>query len=84
MKQLWENDPIFIKVREIAIKVKEKVLDKLEFGNFCRYCPALADLYMGDPYTVYPQAIENARDLFVAYKKAKKENFKKKVEKQPS
>ncbi len=72
MKELWENNPVLKKVREIAIKVKEEVLDKLEFGNFCKYCPALADLCMGDPYTIYPQAIENARYLYLAYKNIKK------------
>jgi radical SAM protein with 4Fe4S-binding SPASM domain len=78
MKDLWENDAVFKTVREMAMKVKERVLDKLEFGHFCHYCPAMAEMCMGDPFTIYPQAIENARNLSLAYKKAKNQNYEKK------
>jgi len=72
LKDLWHNSAVLNKVRGIAMRVKEEVLDKVEYGNFCSYCPAVARQVTGDPFKLYPQAIENARHFAVAYETAKK------------
>ncbi len=69
---IWQNSPVLNKVREMAKQVKEKVLDKIEYGSFCSYCPAIAKQSMGSPFSIYPQAIENARNLAIAAASAKK------------
>ncbi|MEW5807148.1 MAG: radical SAM protein [Acidobacteriota bacterium] len=72
LKEVWQNSPVLGKVRDIAARIKEEVLDKVEFGNFCSYCPAMAAASMGDPFRLYPQSLENARNLALAYQGAQK------------
>jgi radical SAM protein with 4Fe4S-binding SPASM domain len=56
----WDRSPVLKEVREISRRVKKEVLPMYEHGEFCSFCPALAERMTGDPLRVAPQAHTNA------------------------
>ena len=58
---LWESSPVLKEVRRVALEVPRGTLSSCESGEFCTFCPGVAEVQTGDPVRMYPQALANAR-----------------------
>ena len=61
IQAFWDGSPVLAEVREISRRVKQELLPMYEHGEFCSYCPALAERMTGDPLKMAPQAHVNSR-----------------------
>lgn len=58
---LWEASPVLTEVRQVALDLPSGTLSGCESGEFCTFCPGVAEVQSGDPLRMYPQALANAR-----------------------
>jgi radical SAM protein with 4Fe4S-binding SPASM domain len=61
LADLWVTSSVLKTVRRLAVEVTDKTLKGCESGEFCTFCPGVAELQTGDPLKMYPQALANAR-----------------------
>jgi len=60
LKALWLDSPVLNEVRRIAIEIPQTTLKTCSSGEFCSFCPGVAEVQTGDPRNLYPQAIQNS------------------------
>jgi len=60
LEQIWHTSPVLNEVRDLAVDARRK-LDDHENGPYFTFCPGVAEVQMGDPLALYPQAEDNAR-----------------------
>jgi len=55
LKALWNESPVLNEVRRIALEIPKTTLKTCESGEFCSFCPGVAEVQTGDPRNIYPQ-----------------------------
>jgi radical SAM protein with 4Fe4S-binding SPASM domain len=55
MRALWKESPVLNEVRRIALEIPKTTLKTCESGEFCSFCPGVAEVQTGDPRNIYPQ-----------------------------
>ncbi len=55
LKALWKESPVLNEVRRIALEIPKTTLKTCESGEFCSFCPGVAEVQTGDPRNIYPQ-----------------------------
>ncbi|MFQ5766689.1 MAG: radical SAM protein [Acidobacteriota bacterium] len=68
LAQLWRTSPVLHEVRRLSLELPGKLLKGCESGEFCTFCPGVAEVQTGDPMNIYPQAVANARAKSLAYR----------------
>ena len=74
LKEIWWTSPVLLEVRKTAIDIAQTVLKKADAGAFCNFCAGVADLQLGDPKALYPQAMKNAESRQRAHEAWKSKN----------
>ncbi len=67
LQELWRKSDVLEEVRDVALKVPQDTLKGCDSGEFCTFCPGVAEIQTGDPMAMYPQALSNARAKAAAY-----------------
>jgi radical SAM protein with 4Fe4S-binding SPASM domain len=60
LRSLWLHSPVLNEVRRIAVEIPKTTLKTCESGEFCSFCPGVAEVQTGDPRNIYPQIKMNA------------------------
>ncbi|MGH9868234.1 MAG: radical SAM/SPASM domain-containing protein [Candidatus Polarisedimenticolia bacterium] len=60
LRALWKESPVLEEVRRIAMEIPKTTLKTCESGEFCSFCPGVAEVQTGDPRNLYPQAATNS------------------------
>lgn len=60
LKALWNHSPVLEEVRRIAMEIPKTTLKTCESGEFCSFCPGVAEIQTGDPRNIYPQVKMNS------------------------
>lgn len=60
LRSLWKHSPVLNEVRRIALEIPKTTLKTCESGEFCSFCPGVAEVQTGDPRNLYPQIKMNA------------------------
>ncbi len=60
LRSLWQHSPVLNEVRRIAMEIPKTTLKTCESGEFCSFCPGVAEVQTGDPRNIYPQIKMNA------------------------
>ncbi|HET9513495.1 MAG TPA: radical SAM protein, partial [Gemmatimonadales bacterium] len=60
LRALWINSPVLNEVRRIALEIPKTTLKTCESGEFCSFCPGVAEVQTGDPRNIYPQVKLNS------------------------
>ncbi len=55
LRALWKESPVLEEVRRIALEIPRTTLKTCESGEFCSFCPGVAEVQTGDPRNIYPQ-----------------------------
>lgn len=55
LRALWTHSPVLNEVRRIALEIPKTTLKTCESGEFCSFCPGVAEVQTGDPRNIYPQ-----------------------------
>jgi len=55
LRALWTESPVLEEVRRIALEIPRTTLKTCESGEFCSFCPGVAEVQTGDPRNIYPQ-----------------------------
>jgi radical SAM protein with 4Fe4S-binding SPASM domain len=55
LRALWLHSPVLEEVRRIAMEIPKTTLKSCESGEFCSFCPGVAEVQTGDPRNIYPQ-----------------------------
>ena len=55
LRALWNESPVLEEVRRIAMEIPKTTLKTCETGEFCSFCPGVAEVQTGDPRSIYPQ-----------------------------
>ncbi len=55
LRALWKESPVLNEVRRIALEIPKTTLKTCESGEFCSFCPGVAEVQTGDPRNIYPQ-----------------------------
>ncbi|MFQ5701651.1 MAG: radical SAM/SPASM domain-containing protein [Acidobacteriota bacterium] len=55
LRALWKGSPVLNEVRRIAMEIPKTTLRTCESGEFCAFCPGVAEVQTGDPRNIYPQ-----------------------------
>jgi len=55
LRSLWKESPVLNEVRRIAMEIPKTTLKTCESGEFCSFCPGVAEVQTGDPRNIYPQ-----------------------------
>ena len=55
LKTLWLKSPVLEEVRRIAMEIPKTTLKSCDSGEFCSFCPGVAEVQTGDPRNIYPQ-----------------------------
>lgn len=55
LRALWTDSPVLNEVRRIALEIPKTTLKTCESGEFCSFCPGVAEVQTGDPRNIYPQ-----------------------------
>ena len=55
LRALWKDSPVLNEVRRIAMEIPKTTLRTCESGEFCSFCPGVAEVQTGDPRNIYPQ-----------------------------
>jgi radical SAM protein with 4Fe4S-binding SPASM domain len=55
LRALWTTSPVLEEVRRIALEIPKTTLKTCESGEFCSFCPGVAEVQTGDPRNIYPQ-----------------------------
>jgi radical SAM protein with 4Fe4S-binding SPASM domain len=61
LAQLWRQSEVLETVRDLAMQIPKTTLQDCESGEFCTFCLGVAEVQTGDPMSMYPQALTNAR-----------------------
>src|SRR5437867_806333 len=67
LKEMWQTSPVLNEVRRTAVEIAQQVLKEAPAGAFYNFCAGVADLQVGDPKAIYPQAARNAEFRKQAY-----------------
>lgn len=60
LRALWTESPVLNEVRRIALEIPKTTLKTCESGEFCSFCPGVAEVQTGDPRNLYPQVKLNS------------------------
>ena len=60
LRALWTTSPVLEEVRRIALEIPKTTLKTCESGEFCSFCPGVAEVQTGDPRNIYPQVQVNS------------------------
>jgi len=66
LEEVWFSSPVLREVRDMSLEVREK-LDRHQDGQFFTFCLGVAEVQVGDPMGMYPQAELNARAVRRSY-----------------
>ncbi|HKY32368.1 MAG TPA: radical SAM protein [Candidatus Polarisedimenticolia bacterium] len=55
LRALWKESPVLNEVRRIAMEIPKTTLKSCDSGEFCSFCPGVAEVQTGDPRNLYPQ-----------------------------
>ena len=67
LSEVWKSSDVLHEVRKIAEEIPQTTLAESESGAFCTFCPGVAELQMGSPFKMYPQAEHVAGARKVAF-----------------
>ncbi len=67
LRELWTKSPVLNEVRRIAMEIPKTTLKTCESGEFCSFCPGVAEVQTGDPFNIYPQVKANSEIRKKAY-----------------
>lgn len=54
--EIWRNSDVLHEVRRVAEEIPRATLSRSASGEFCTFCPGVAELQTGSPFAMYPQA----------------------------
>lgn len=60
LRSLWQHSPVLNEVRRIALEIPQSTLKSCDSGEFCDFCPGVAEVQTGDPRNIYPQVKLNS------------------------
>ena len=72
LTQLWRQSEVLETVRDLAMQIPKTTLQDCESGEFCTFCLGVAEVQTGDPLSMYPQALTNARAKAKSFGEPKK------------
>jgi radical SAM protein with 4Fe4S-binding SPASM domain len=64
---LWKSSEVLKHVRWAAEQIPQTTLKQKESGDFCTFCPGVAELQTGSPFKMYQQAEVVAEARMVAF-----------------
>jgi radical SAM protein with 4Fe4S-binding SPASM domain len=67
LAELWRSSEVLKQVRWAAEQIPKTTLKQAESGDFCNFCPGVAERQTGSPFKMYPQAEAVAEARLTAY-----------------
>ena len=73
LADLWRNSEVLKQVRWAAEQIPQTTLKQSDAGDFCTFCPGVAERQTGSPFKMYPQAEVVAEARLTAYNRKQAE-----------
>src|SRR5439155_25160748 len=73
LADLWRDSEVLKQVRWAAEQIPQTTLKQSDAGDFCTFCPGVAERQTGSPFKMYPQAEVVAEARLTAYNRKQAE-----------